>query len=323
MNESRIAFRVGAFVVSTIILIAVLVVVFSKGTAFYTPTYTLRLRAENVSGLKARSSVLLSGVPVGSVSSSDLSPDGRGVIIELSILRRYDIHGDARFSIEQIGFLGDQFVAVSPGRNAAPMLKDGDEVKCEEPFNIQDAARSAMGTLQRVDDAAKTLNETMIRLNNAVLTGPTLTNIAQAVGNFKALSERVRSTMDELHELVQSNRVPVSSSVSNLNLFSADMKQLGGDLREVVAENRGEVHSAITNLEATARSVESMARQLEAGRGTLGSLLRSEQLQINLSNTLARLDVATSNIANYGLLFKPKPPKSGAESRVIIPARKP
>lgn len=323
MSESRIAFRVGAFVVGTIILIAALILVFSKGTAFYTPTYTLKLRAENVSGLKARSSVLVSGVPVGSVSSSDLSPDGRGVIIELRILRRYDIHGDARFSIEQIGFLGDQFVAVSPGRNAVPLLKDGDEVKCEEPFNIQEAARTAMGTLQRVDAAAKTLNETMIRLNDAVLTGPTLTNIAQAVGNFKTVSERLRGTMDDLHELLQSNRAPVSTSVSNLSLFSADMQRLGGELREVVAENRGEVHSAITNLEATARSVESMARQLEAGRGALGSLLHSEQLQINLSNTLARLDVATSNIASYGLLYKPKPPKPGPQSRVITPARKP
>src|ERR1051325_5978661 len=157
MSESRLSLRVGAFVVVTIVLLAVLVLVFSKGMTFYTPTYSLKLRADNVGGLKARSSVLVSGVAVGSVAGTDLSRDGLGVIIHLRIHQRYNIRNNSRFSIEQIGFLGDQFVAISPGTNAAPFLKDGDEVRCDEPFNIQDAARAALGTVSRIDEAVALL----------------------------------------------------------------------------------------------------------------------------------------------------------------------
>ena len=309
MNESQLTKRVGAFVVATLLLLAALVLVFSKGMAFYTPTYALRLKADNIGGLKPRSSVLVSGVPVGSVAATDLAPGGRGVIIHLRIHQRFPIHSDARFVIEQLGFLGDQFVAVYPGQNAGRQLQDGDEVKCDDPFSIQEAARSAVSTLERVDDAVKLLKEAMTRVNQLVLNEQTLTNAAQAVGNFKAVSESAHTAMAGLDQLIQSNAAPVRASISNLHLFSDDLKKLGGDLRQVVAENRGNIHTAITNLEASARSIETITRQLGEGRGALGGLLQDEQLKTHLSNTLARLDVASSNIANYGLLHKPKPPK--------------
>src|SRR5438552_3192855 len=53
MNESRFAGRVGAFVVVALMMVAALLLVFSKGMTWFTPTYTLRLRADNVGGLKA------------------------------------------------------------------------------------------------------------------------------------------------------------------------------------------------------------------------------------------------------------------------------
>src|SRR2546430_5416731 len=56
---------------------------------------------------------------------------------------RYQIHGDAVFAIDSMGFLGDQYVAIIPGKNGAPVLNDGDEVVCREPFNLQEVARSA------------------------------------------------------------------------------------------------------------------------------------------------------------------------------------
>jgi len=44
---------------------------FSKGTSLFHGTYELRLHAGNVGGLKPRAGVLLAGVQVGSVSTSN------------------------------------------------------------------------------------------------------------------------------------------------------------------------------------------------------------------------------------------------------------
>ena len=81
MSNSRLEWRVGLFVLVGLLLLAALLIQFSKGAAFFRSTYTIILRSENVGGLKPRADVLMSGVRVGSVTAIDLAPDGKTVLI--------------------------------------------------------------------------------------------------------------------------------------------------------------------------------------------------------------------------------------------------
>src|ERR1019366_10194204 len=147
MEQKRLETKVGLFVLVGLTLLAVLLIQFSKGTSLFRGTYTLRLHAGNVGGLKQRAGVLLSGVQVGSVSDIQLAEDGKSVIISLKIYNDYKnkIYHDARFVIEQAGFLGDQYVSVITVSNQPPVLTNGADVECQEPFNLQEVARGAAG----------------------------------------------------------------------------------------------------------------------------------------------------------------------------------
>src|ERR1700690_1634684 len=136
MEKSRLETKVGLFVFVALVLVAAALIQFSKGTSLFRGTYELRLHASNVGGLKQRAGVLLAGVQVGTVSTIQLADDGKSVTILLKIYDRNKIYHDARFVIEQSGFLGDQYVSVIPTTNSLPLLKDGDEVDCQEPFNL-------------------------------------------------------------------------------------------------------------------------------------------------------------------------------------------
>ena len=95
-------------------------------------------------GLKPRAQVLMSGVQVGTVSDIQLAPDGKNVTITLRIYQQYQIHKDARFVIEQSGFLGDQYVAILPTENEGPIFGPRRaRPRREAPFNLQEVARSA------------------------------------------------------------------------------------------------------------------------------------------------------------------------------------
>src|SRR5437773_7961313 len=175
MNETRFALKVGIFVALGIILVAVLLLIFSKGLNLFTPTYELRLRASTVGGLKNRASVLLNGVAVGHVVGTEVSADGRGVVIIVNINKKYSISASARFTIEQIGFLGDQYVAIYSQDIKGPMLVPGAEVLVEEPLNIEKAVRSATGLIQRMDQTVKIFNEAVLRVDRTVLSERILT----------------------------------------------------------------------------------------------------------------------------------------------------
>src|SRR6266478_5790931 len=127
MSKSRLEWKVGLFVFIGLLMLAGLLLEFSKGTTFLRRTYTIRLRAGNVGGLKVRSTVLMSGVQVGTVSDIKLSPDGRSVTMTLRIYGEYAIHTDALFVNEQSGFLGYNYVSTLPTENQGDIFREGGE----------------------------------------------------------------------------------------------------------------------------------------------------------------------------------------------------
>src|SRR6266536_875229 len=110
MSKSRLEWKVGLCVFIALTMLAALLLQFSKGTNLFHPTKMILLRAGNVGGLKTRASVFMAGVQIGSVADIRLGPQGTNVTIWLKIYNEYEIHKDARFAIEQSGFLGDQYV---------------------------------------------------------------------------------------------------------------------------------------------------------------------------------------------------------------------
>lgn len=323
MNDTRTAWKVGAFIVIALGLLAATLMVFSKNQRLFTPTYTLRVRAENVGGLKPRSSVLISGVRVGSVTDTELSPDGKVVNILIEIEKRYRIHRDAQFTVEQIGFLGDQFIVIYPGENQGPVLQDGDEVECRPPFNIQALAMTTVGFVQRVDEATKLLKETIVRVNQHLLTEQTLTNMAAGVGAIRDASERAIALVDHLDRVVTNNAAPFHVVVTNLARFSDELNRLSSELRTTISESRPALTNTLHQMEQSARSLGALARQAETGKGLAGALLQDDDLRDNLAATASNLATLSSNLAKYGLLYKPKQPKTTPDRRPPYPGYSP
>ena len=322
MSEARFEWKVGLFVLGGLGLLAALIILFSKGLTLNS-TYPLRLRTVNSGLLTPKAAVLMAGVRVGSVSAVELAPDGKTVTITLKILSRYEIHKDARFVIDQIGFLGDQFVSVVPRENRAALLQPGAEVQCEEPFNLQEVARSAMGLIQRVDQTAKRLNDAVTRVDRILLAEQTLTNLTATISNFRLVSERALSAVDGFDKVVQSNAPPVSLAVSNLVLFSTVFEKVAGDLDRLVATNRAPITAAVKNVETATMSVNSLLDNLQDGKGLAGFLLNDEETKLQVSLLMNNLTMLSSNLNRFGLLYKPKAVKARSTNTSIYTGRKP
>jgi len=306
MSQKRLEWKVGLFVLVCLVLLGLLVLNFSKGLPFLTPAYTLRLKTANVGGIKREAAVLMAGVPVGNVTGAELSPEGTNVTVFLKILKRYQIRGDAVFTIDSMGFLGDQYVAIVSGRNEAPVLNDGDTVVCREPFNLQEVARSALGFIQRIDETAKKLDSALTRVEGHVLNDETLTNLAATIENFRLVSERALATVDNVDRVVRSNTAPVSVTASNLELFSHQINDLATNLQQVLTNNQAGLAAAVKNVESSSEMMKSLLSDLQAGKGLAGRLLKNEELSSGVSQLVSNLTVLSSNLNRHGLLWRPK-----------------
>ena len=306
MEKSRLELKVGLFVLMSLVLLAVLMVQFNKGTSLFRSTYELRLRTENVGGLKQKSAVLLAGVPVGTVQQIRLAPDGKIVTILLKIYRDFPVYTNATFSIESAGFLGDQFVSITPATNTlaltdAAKFADGAEVDCQKPFNLQEMARSAAGFVGRIDETAKKLDAAVTDLRAQVLNAETLGNFGASITNLKRFTEQALTTVKNINELVNTNSSQVNLAVSNTVLFSAGLLQLEHSAGDILATNSGNIHQATRNIADASETLKQLAADIQSGKGLAGAVLQNPDLATNVQMIAANLAVTSSNLNRLGL----------------------
>jgi phospholipid/cholesterol/gamma-HCH transport system substrate-binding protein len=275
----------------------------------------LRLHAANVGGLKERAGVLLAGVEVGSVSAIKLSDDGKSVTILLSIYKDYKIYHDARFVIEQSGFLGDEYVSIIPTTNSLPFLTDGADVDCQEPFNLQEVARSAAGFVQRIDETAKKLDASVSDLQRVVLNEQTLTNFSIAINNMRSFSEQAMGTIGDINTIIETNGSQASLAVSNAVVFSQELNRLAASADVLMATNGAEISTAVKNIESSTEILTNLMADLQNGKGLAGTILQNQELSTNVQTIANNLSITTSNLNRlglWGILWAHKPPGANA-----------
>ena len=332
MPQSRFEIRVGLFMLVGLVLLAALVVLFSKGVSLGWDVYHLRLQAANIGGLKPRAAALMAGVQVGSVSDIQLAASGTNVFITLQLDRHIVIRRGSRFVIEQAGFLGDQYVSIL-ATNRGEALTNNEVVPCEEPFNMLEVARSASGLLVRFDDTARKLDAAMEDLRKYVLNEQTLSNFSTTVGTLRDVSDHALTAMDSINGFVETNAEPARTAVSNLVYMSEQMRGFSTTLNDLAATHRAEISTAVQNVKTSTETLKSLLDGVQAGKGLAGAMLKDDQLAANVSLlahdlavTSSNLAVTTSNLNQrglWGILWKPKPPRTNAPAQSLYPGRSP
>lgn len=327
MEKTRLEMKVGLFVFIGLVLMAIMMVQFSKGTSLFRGTYTLNLHASNIGGLKAKTGVLLAGVQVGTVSDVQLDPSGTNVTIRLEIYKDYTIYHDARFVIEQAGFLGDQYVSIIPTTNNLPVLKDGDVVTCQPPFNLQEVARGAAGFIQRIDETAKKLDASVADLRTHVLNAQTLSEFGASITNMKLFTEQALDTVQDINTIVNTNGAQADVAVSNAVLFSSHLIELSDSAKALLATNSINLNQATRDIADSTAILKQIAGDLQAGRGLAGAVLQSPELATNVQAIAANLAITSSNLNRRGLWgilwsHEPKPRITNAPTPFPVPTRR-
>jgi phospholipid/cholesterol/gamma-HCH transport system substrate-binding protein len=161
------AFRLGLFIVATLLILAVGIFVIGNNQLRFQPTYRLKAEFQNVKGLSEGGDVRVGGIHNGTVKQIDLpsQPDGKvTVVMDLESGTRDVVKKDSTAAIKSEGLLGDKYVEVSFGSKDAQRLKNGDTIESERPLDISDLIKktdqildTAQGAVQNVEGAADNL----------------------------------------------------------------------------------------------------------------------------------------------------------------------
>jgi phospholipid/cholesterol/gamma-HCH transport system substrate-binding protein len=334
MDERVVKFRVGVMVLSTIIIAAILVLLFGDARSMLRGNYTVYMHFSDAPGVSEGTPVRKSGILIGRVSSVRFADQG-GVVVTAGIYGNVKLY---RSEIPQVtgSILGGdvviQFVkrAKPPASEkpaAAPQTEGNNMGASASPEGALTAAVADEPPASPTPAASKTPAENpndLIR-DGDYIEGSVAPNAFQvisnledemgnAIGSLANAGNEVGKLAGYVNKILESNDAQVNRIINKteqtLDSFQRALSNiedvLGNDevrdnlkrsiagLPDLLADTR----SAMNTMRTTVESVDRNMRNLEGFTGPLGE--RGDQIVERVDQAVSRLDELLGELSDFG-----------------------
>jgi phospholipid/cholesterol/gamma-HCH transport system substrate-binding protein len=279
MTKKTVELRVGLVVV---LAIAILVVgiIWVKGIKFNQSRYRYSVIFPNVGALKVGDPVSVSGVQKGKVEEIKLFQGDVSVTFNLStdvVLKK-----DAKFTVMNIGLMGERFVAVQTGHSDT-LLDLSQPIKGYYDTGIPEVMgmagemfseiRNLIGHLEGVV-GTKWSQESLTEIirNLRKISGDLSDLLDRNQGRFDQTMEDLSHSSSELRKMIDENKTKLQTTVDKFGTASV------------------KIDNVVSTLDTLSISLKKLASKIESGEGTLGQIVNDTTLFEQIKKTTQHVD---------------------------------
>ena len=268
---------------------------------------------ESVDGLQVGTSVRIRGLEVGSVSSTELQPVEGRVKVTLDLRKEIEIPPATEAVIVSTSIMGGKAIDLRyeqpcMGESCAPSGSTlaGREQGMLEAFLGEGTADGYMTSIKEgMTGAIDSLTRNLLGPESDMPTAIAARDLQATMANLKASTARVDLMLDRssgnievtlaslrsLAQTLEGQRESLANILANADTVSQQLVE--ADLRKTLDE----VNSAMNSLSATLESTEGVMNnvngivdQINQGEGTLGQLIKDEELYNKLNSLSIQAD---------------------------------
>jgi phospholipid/cholesterol/gamma-HCH transport system substrate-binding protein len=260
---------------------------FMKGlNLFDGPSITYLTEYNNVQGLNEASVVTINGVEVGKVVkiSFNKKPEKRGhLIVEFSVETDFEFSKKSIAKIYSASLMGGKSLAIIPSYEGE-MATSGDFLQGEIESDIFSSVTEKLNPLQaKVENVIVSADSLMVGLND-IIDAKSRKHLKSSIAKLDVTISNFKNVSESIDKLVKSNNEKLSKTISNAELMTNNLAKLSDTL---VNANLG---LTIKNFETTVNNLNKILASIDAGDGTLGKLLKDEEMYNNLSNASKEME---------------------------------
>ena len=281
MRNIRVATTIVGISIFLALVIMLWLIFYLQGYITQRNTVIYSALFENVGMLKIGDNVTVAGVPVGRVESIKL--DGVQAEATFTVDRRVKLTEDTKALVQSGDIFGESYLQLVSGQGAP--LAPGGRMNGELAPGLQDVMNRSLTTVDQVNQVlmkASSLIANLEKLIGSESSLPrTLDNLESLTGNVLVFSER----FDDYDLLLKRVLVSIDSAATGI--------------QALVDTNATEVKGTMANLEVLSARLDTLTTELEAGRGTLGRLLRDEKLYQDLEDTIREARILIAEVREH------------------------
>ena len=266
---------------------------FLRGQDLFNSYKTYYVVYDDVEGLSPSAPVTLNGLVVGQVVGITFTDYETGKLrIEMQVKTDFPISKTSHATLYEPSLLGGKQIAIIPDMTNQKLAEDGDHLQSGLKPGMLSVVGEKLSPLQtKVEATVVTADSLLTSLNN-VFDARTQENLRQAIAEMSSTMQQFNQTARSLNAVVSGNRSNIDGTMANLNRTSANFAKFSDSL------NQANLGQAVKRLEKSLASVDSIVNDVQAGKGSLGKLLKDEAMYNNLTDASNELKERLADIKN-------------------------
>lgn len=288
-------FMIGLFVIAAISIVVFILLFLHPSIG--NEELVLRVRFADIDKITVGTRVTFAGKPIGEVVAINevedveekrIGRNGKVYVYEL-ILKAdssINVYNTDEIAAKTSGLLGEKSVVITPlPAKPGESLKvvSNDILYANEEGSVEDTLKELRTIGNKVEAALDSINEAFTDLNK------------------QRLFEKMATTADNLKSITSALNKPEewSQTLSNFHSLSEKMNHSW----KTVDLSLKNISKASKNVRDFTDDGAVMIADVKQGKGTIGGLLRKDELYLKTNALLAKANVTLNDINHYGLLF--------------------
>ncbi len=263
---------------------------FLKGKDLFENYTTLYVEYDNVEGVGKSAAVTLNGLTIGKVNDIQFSNDTGKLLVELQIKSNFPISQSSTATIYDPGLIGGKQIMIVPNLTDKQMAKSGSKLLGNTKPGLTDLVGEKLAPLQmKLDKVLLNADQLISGINN-VLDKKGQEDLKKSLAELSETLVQFHKASESVNGMIADNKSHINAVVSDFHKVSTNFSKISDSL------SKADLGKTAKSLQSTLSKVDNMLADMNAGKGTLGKMVKDEALYNNLSQTSKELELLLQDV---------------------------
>lgn len=266
---------------------------FLNGTSLFKSENTHYAIYDNVEGLQIGTKVTISGLAVGKVAQIDFLPNSAKILVTFTLRKDVSFSKNSTAELYESGLIGGKSIAIQPVYDNAANLKDGDTLRATIKPGLTDVVNQQIAPLQQKLESVLANADSLFIGVNDVLNKEGRNNLSLTLNELSQTVKNVNAVAASLDQILNKQKGNLNTTLDNVAAISKNVNQLTDSLAQ------SNIKQSIDNFKTTVIKLNNLLVDLEAGKGSMGKLLKDEQLYRNIEASTKEIELLIKDLKEH------------------------
>ncbi len=237
----------------------------------------------DVGGLVPSTKVLINGYKVGQVQDIQLQPSGKS-LVTLALNHDFQFSKNSLLQLQESGFLGGKNLAILLKHDNAARAVSGDTLKTETQVGMIDAFQNQLVPLQSKIERMLVSADSLLTSVNLILNEESRNNIKNTIKDLNTTVANFKKASGTFNTMLDGNKEKLDNTFANVDNITSNLSKVSDSLAKL------EINKTMKQLESTIAGFDNIITGIENGEGSVGKLLKDEELYNNLTGASLQME---------------------------------